>query len=330
MRQPVSRRSGFTLVELLVVVAIIVLLIGLLVPAASSARNSARRAKTTATMTGIKNAVFAFKTDKQRMPGVFTQDELGSAANATMGLTAMENALLELSGGVIDEMDYTGGPTQIKLVLNSGKPGARDTEVYVDTTEVGIQGGPEYYTSTDSEFGVAAGQTWSPDTGTAEIPDLIDPWGSPIMMWARNDLTGNINPCADGGDDFSRIATLSSASESAWYYWNTNAGYLSATMLGKNAKNQDLDSLLGGSKSDADREESMRAFLGHPAFPCESDPTLPAQSYGDVMFLSAGTDGVYFGGKATINKLGYPGTVGALPTDSILPDKTDDLFVAGS
>jgi len=330
MRHIVAKKSGFTLVELLVVVAIIVLLIGLLVPAASSARNSARRAKTTATMTGIKNAVFSFKTANKRMPGVFTQDELGSAANASMGLTAMENALLELSGGVIDESAYTGSATQIKLVLNSGKPGARDTEVYVDTTEVGIQGGPEYYTSTDSEFGAVAGQTWSPDQGTAEMPDLIDPWGTPIMMWARNDLTGAINPCKDNGDDFARIATSGSASESAWFYWNTNAGYLSATMLGKNAKNQDLDSLIGGSKTDGDREESMRGFLGHPSFPCEIDQTLPSQSYGDVLFLSGGTDGVYLGGKATINRVAYPGTVGALPADAILPDKTDDLFVAGS
>lgn len=332
MRQPSTRRDGgFTLIELLVVVAIIVLLIGLLVPAASSARNSARRAKTTATMTGIQNATFSFKTANQRVPGVFTQDELGSSANATMGLTAMENALLELSGGVLKDDEYDGGDdSHIELSLR-GPGSTQDTVVYVDVDAVGAQGGADYYTSTDSEFSAVTGQTWSPDAGMAQMPDLIDPWGTPIMLWVRNDLTGSINPCGDSGQDFAQInSPTSQSADRAWFYWNTNAGYLSATQLGQYSKNQNTDSLLGGSRSDSNREDSMRAFLGHPAFPCESDPTLPAQTYGDVLFQSAAQDSLYFGAKPSINTLAYPGTVGNLPTDALLPEKTDDLLVAGS
>lgn len=328
MRHRVRRGSGFTLIELLVVVAIIVLLIGLLVPAASSARNSARRAKTTATMTGIKNAIFAFKTDHQRMPGVFTQDELGSAGNANAGLTAMENALLELSGGVIEEDDYDGGDdSHIRLTLNSGQSGAQDTDVYVDVDLVGAVGGPEYYTSTTSEFKAVSGQTWSPDAGMAEMPDLVDPWSTPIMLWVRNDLAGQINACADDGADFAR--KVKAGNNSAWFYWNTNAGYLRATALGQYAKNQDTDSLIGGSRSDAELEESMRAFLGHPSFPCESDPGLPAQSYGDLLLQSAGEDFTYFENKrGGLTNLAYPG--GQIDASEMAPDDANDLLVAGS
>lgn len=331
-RRPEPRAAGFSLIELLIVVAIIVLLAGLLVPAASSARNSARRAKTTATLNALKSATFAFRTDNQRMPGVFTQDELGSSKNADMGLTAMENALLELSGGVLSEDDYDGGvSSHIELRLRG--PGAtQDTVVYVDTALVGAKGGPEYYSTADGDFTPVEGQTWAPDAGNSEMPDLLDPWGAPIMMWVRNDLTGTINPCANSGDQFAQIASPTNINaDRSWFYWNTNAGMLTSQALGKYSKNQQTDSLIGSSQSDSNREESMRAFLGHPSFPCESNPSLPSQSFGDVLFLSAGTDSVYFERKGGgINRLAYPAQGSSIAADAILPDKTDDIFVAGS
>jgi prepilin-type N-terminal cleavage/methylation domain-containing protein/prepilin-type processing-associated H-X9-DG protein len=63
------RRSGFTLVELLVVISIIALLIGILLPALGRARSSAQRAVILSNMRAVGQAVATFNTEnKEEMP----------------------------------------------------------------------------------------------------------------------------------------------------------------------------------------------------------------------------------------------------------------------
>ena len=57
------KKSGFTIVELLTVVAIMALLVGLLIPAVSSVRTTAREAKQKAQFATIELALTAFKND---------------------------------------------------------------------------------------------------------------------------------------------------------------------------------------------------------------------------------------------------------------------------
>jgi type II secretory pathway pseudopilin PulG len=56
-----SRRGGFTLIEMLVVIGIIILLVGLLLPAVQKARDSSNRARTKNEISGLATAIENFK-----------------------------------------------------------------------------------------------------------------------------------------------------------------------------------------------------------------------------------------------------------------------------
>ncbi len=62
-------RLGFTLVELLVVIAIIGILVGLLVPAVQAAREAARRAQCATQMKNLSMATITYETSKRQFPG---------------------------------------------------------------------------------------------------------------------------------------------------------------------------------------------------------------------------------------------------------------------
>lgn len=84
VRGMTSRRSGFTLVELLTVVGIISLLIGILVPSLARARDTAKRTKTDAELSAIEKALEMFQNDFKQYPeSSYRQDPLYRLPNTT-------------------------------------------------------------------------------------------------------------------------------------------------------------------------------------------------------------------------------------------------------
>lgn len=351
-----SRRRAFTLVELLVVVSIILVLIAILIPAIGGARNSARKTTTTTLMTAVGNAISQFKSQNNRLPGYFSQAELGNPQNRT-GFTSMENALLDLAGGIEPSSNPCGetvsGDHIVKITINH-QDGLKC--VIINTTRVGASDGPGYLNMSAKGVGstlpqasglaparVPNDQIEDTDTysaGKFQMPDILDAWGRPIILWARNEAAGSDPP--------PRMARIRAPNNplptdpAGLFYWRANMGYLAAPI-------QRNSSALGGSTVEPNDEQhalrTMDSFLGDPAFP---DPTIPASSTdppypsplsprGDFVLHSAGVDGVFLTnkGEATLEYRYLP--AGLAPPDSWggqmnwrTLDQTDDIFQAGS
>jgi len=293
VRSRPNARHAFTLVELLVVVSIIAILIALLIPAIGGARKSAFRTSTTALMTSVGNGVNQFRTDKGRLPGYFSQNELGDADNRT-GLTAMQNALLELSGGIAPEAD-TSQPNVINVNVQPGK------SVRVDAAAVGGPEGPGYLSipvrargaNQGAKNGIAPAEKgrdkfWNYGPGKQDIPEVLDAWGRPLVLWMKNETAGP-NP---------EFAQISSDSKKALFYLHSNAG-----IFGINANDtvHASQSVLGAALTGSNnlRIASLQGLLGNPAFP-NSDPGLddgpnsePKSPLGDFVVHSAGPDEIF-------------------------------------
>ncbi|MCH7603541.1 MAG: prepilin-type N-terminal cleavage/methylation domain-containing protein [Planctomycetes bacterium] len=238
-----TRLSGFSLVELMVVISIIAVLVGLLLVALGRVRTAASITRTKNTMHQFAAACDQFQQEYGRYPGVIPEPVLASLPNNPLSTT--ENALLELMGGyrvlkpgeenipaIKDDYDaYSGtvialGPVwRLKVDVNRIGEGP-----FID----GKANGP-FLAPDENAFGLVSGQALGASFNALELPDLLDDWGQPIIYLRRLRSRGPLffDPTIPNDLPQFLIAGLD--------------GYLKSTGLGELGQNQEYDSSPGGS-----------------------------------------------------------------------------------
>lgn len=317
MTSPQVRRrpagpGAFSLIELLVVILIIALVVAIVLPALGGARNIARRTATQQVMTAFVTAASIFERDHGRLPGVFTPEQMGSPDNRDRGMSAMENALIELTWAAAirkypgqSQSGPIGGVAQI---LRAGpERGSADRQVWLDQAKMGLatdatavyfNPDPKYLVPQARNRGQQVGDPpHTADEGTPQLPDLVDAFGQPILLWVDNEHAGQVMG-ATPADVFSGQAAFAAEDSSvpARFYWNANACFLRSPALGKQGRDQgdgQRGSLIGGDWT-VEYARSMAGILGHPGYP-DQRRRFPTTGRGRFVLHSAGVDGVYFG-----------------------------------
>lgn len=316
-RRDVCRTRGFTLLELLVVIAIISVILALLLPAIGGARNVARNATTQTLMRQFGEAVDRFRQDNDgRTPGVFSARQMGHQENENLGFTAMENVLLDLAGGVVmpDSRDSTihfaFGPSNDAIQENQRYAGAgrfvRPDFIGGDNpSNPGYFSPPSrYFVEQDRGPDASHYQQSASSANQAPIPAFVDAWGTPFLLWVEDEFGPRDISTISGGysAQIQRFARRNSNSDTARYYWASNAGFLRSRALGDRGRNQtwatsgnQAPSLIGDGVAPNSLPVTMAGFLGNPSYPGELNGlnTLPNAARGRIVMHSAGTDGIF-------------------------------------
>lgn len=315
----IARVRAFSLVELLVVIAIIAVLTSILLPVVGGARAAARRAATQSLVTDYTTAANRFANDNgDRMPGYFSEQEMGATENLTRGFSASENAMLDLAG---QSAIWDGEPGDAPDGFDEVGPFAAgdDRNIRVNPDLIGADDGAYFspgggfFTNLDHRSGQQVSES------ATELPDVVDAFGNPLLVWSQDiGGRGSINPDDTTGDPvFLQFARASSDDGSAWFYLFSNAAFLNEDgAIGDSGINQASatdgqapTSAIGfwdqpGSQFE-EQARTLAGILGSPAYPlfesgsnledAAADEIYPARPRGRFIVHSAGRNGLYLG-----------------------------------
>ena len=305
-----TTRLGFTLVEILVVIAIIAILAGILLSALGSVQESAKKTKAKSLMQAFARACDIFALDHGRYPGI-----LPDSAIDGVRITSMQNALLELMGGArvkninspnsaINEFDnFSSGPAVIIENSTFFEDLATAPSVHWDLAfdqnrfgEGPFIGGRQYepYFSPKSAdlLYTAYDNSSVPDIndlGDSFIfPTLIDPWETPIMYFRSSRTSGPVIAASDA--DANTPMPQFEIQEVLQFFDPTDQ------IINVNG------SLFGDGSDIKDKLAWLTLLLAHPSFwdidetnanPDFQDGVAWGTARGRYMLLSAGQDTIF-------------------------------------
>jgi general secretion pathway protein G len=175
-----SSQTGFTLVELLVVVSIIGLLVGLISVAVPKAVESGMKAKAKGELTSIVAAVKAYKQEYGRFPGDSSKTNLFSSNSSPDTIKTLMKVLSGDSTALLDSQ--VANPKGVRFFEGAKTDGTMDDPwgaqylVLVDSSETGSLS----YTNAGSVvnlrlsvLGVCYGKDGKADTATGSKNDIF-------------------------------------------------------------------------------------------------------------------------------------------------------------
>lgn len=330
---PKLTRRAFTLIELLVVIAIIAVLMALLLPALAGARRAGKKSATQNMMNAFTNAVSSFSNDNgSRMPGYFSEYEMGLESNLDQGMSAMENVLIELGGPdvFVGRYENSSGEINDEAGIISIAPFNNNTvdAAIVNTKLIGANGA---YFAPDSQFlkvlDLYQDQQDTVDAnGQHLMPDVVDAFGNPLLVWSKDTTArGSIDPNDSVTDPYVQFASAYSDGDPAdfagpaWFYLASNECFFSeeATSIGLSGSNQNAFSALSRFESngttgvgDDERVRTLASLLASPSYyelpsnfqnldDADLHEIYPSIPRGNLIVQSAGADNYFFGTNDT-------------------------------
>ncbi|MBX3372619.1 MAG: prepilin-type N-terminal cleavage/methylation domain-containing protein [Phycisphaeraceae bacterium] len=285
-----SRRTAFTLTEILVVVALIAVLVAILLTALGKVRTKARESSSESTMQAFANACELFQQDHRTYPGAVPERVLASAANANVNITSTQAALLQLLGGYIRESDgaeygqapYTTWPEL--AITDAESPGGFFRMRYSlqrigDGPRINGTSYRPYFSASERNFGVATqfgplGAVGALPTGD-QLPDLLDAFDNPIIYYRRQRPEGALT----GNDNSVQYRRLSNRA----YLQPQGADGPGSSLQARRSILSEVNEY-GGDIQTADR--SLAMLLRHPS--------IPDVARGGYAVFSAGVDQIFF------------------------------------
>lgn len=296
-KQQTYKRSGFTLIEILVVIAIIAVLAGILLAALSGVQKAAKKTKSETLMQSFGRACDEFALDHGRYPGI-----LPDAVIDGTQITSTQNALLELMGGarvkgpqatstIIQEFDVFADSTPVPTMTINGWELAFNPNKFGEGPWISGRVHDPYFSPKSSDLEYSSYDDNNPDE--FELPSLVDAWDMPIIYLRSVRKNGPIFDDPDNSDEPNyslpqfelRLTALDAFFESAL---NQNSSVLAA-----NVPNQSSEKRLAW----------ITLLLAHPTF-WETDSfsscsdCTPGTAWGTTrgryVLISAGPDATYF------------------------------------